>query len=93
VDKCKPLVSGTLLTLPLLLSQTSGALVTAESIAGTAISCLLFGVVYRYAMRDDVSNNQLKVWTSLRRSPRHPSQLQTLGLIKLHVIHIYILDH
>jgi hypothetical protein len=35
--------SGTLLSLPLLLSQSTGTLVTLESVAGVAVSCLLFG--------------------------------------------------
>lgn len=53
-------LSGTLLSLPLLLSQSSGSLVTLESVAGVAVSCLVFGVTYRYALRDDFGNDQLK---------------------------------
>ena len=53
-------LSGTILSLPLLLSQSSGALVTLESVAGVAVSCLVFGVTYRYAVRDDFGNDQLK---------------------------------
>ena len=52
--------SGTLLSLPLILSQSSGTLVTLESVAGIAVSCLVFGVTYRYAVRDDFGNDQLK---------------------------------
>lgn len=52
--------AGTLLSLPLLLSQSSETLVAAESVAGALVSCLVFGVTYRYALRDDLGNEQLK---------------------------------
>ena len=52
--------AGTLLSLPLLLSQSSDAVVAAESVAGVLVSCLVFGVTYRYALRDDFGNDQLK---------------------------------
>ena len=52
--------AGTLLSLPLLLSQSSDAVVAAESVAGVLVSCLVFGVTYRYALRDDLGNEQLK---------------------------------
>ena len=52
--------AGTLLSLPLLLSQSSEPLVAAESVAGALVSCLVFGVTYRYALRDDFGNDQLK---------------------------------
>jgi hypothetical protein len=52
--------AGTLLSLPLLLSQSSDTIVAAESVAGVLVSCLVFGVTYRYALRDDFGNDQLK---------------------------------
>lgn len=52
--------AGTLLSLPLLLSQSSDSIVAAESVAGVLVSCLVFGVTYRYALRDDFGNDQLK---------------------------------
>ena len=52
--------AGTLLSRPLLLSQSSETLVAAESVAGALVSCLVFGVTYRYTLRDDLGNEQLK---------------------------------
>jgi len=54
-------VAGTLLTAPLLLSQSgASSLVALESVGGVFVSCLVFGVTYRYALRDDLGNRQLK---------------------------------
>lgn len=54
-------VAGTLLTAPLLLSQSgASSLVALESVCGVFVSCLVFGVTYRYALRDDLGNRQLK---------------------------------
>ena len=53
-------VSGALLSLPLTVSQSPGGIVTLESVAGIFLSCAVFGVTYRYAVRDDLGNDQLK---------------------------------
>ena len=53
-------IFGTALSAPLLLSQSPGGFVTAESLGGVFVSTALFGVVYRYAARDDFGNDQLK---------------------------------
>ena len=53
-------IFGTALSAPLLLSQSPGGFVTAESLGGVFVSTALFGVVYRYAVRDDFGNDQLK---------------------------------
>lgn len=54
-------VAGTLLTAPLFLSQSgASSLVALESVGGVFVSCLVFGVTYRYALRDDLGNRQLK---------------------------------
>ena len=53
-------VSGALLSLPLTLAQSPGGVVTLESAAGIFLSCAVFGVTYRYAVRDDLGNDQLK---------------------------------
>ena len=53
-------IAGTLLSAPLLLSQSPGGSVSVESLAGVFLSCSLFGVVFRYAVRDDANNDQLK---------------------------------
>ena len=58
-------LSGTLLSSPLLLSQSTGGAgfgdpVALQSVAGVLVSCLVFGVTYRYAVRDDFGNDQLK---------------------------------
>ena len=53
-------VSGALLSLPLTLAQSPGGIVTLESAAGIFLSCAVFGVTYRYAVRDDLGNDQLK---------------------------------
>ena len=49
-------VGGAVLATPLILSQGGGAV----SIAIAALSCAVFGVTYRYAVRQDVGNNELK---------------------------------
>jgi len=53
-------IAGTLLSAPLLLSQSPGGLVSLESLGGVFASTALFGVVFRYATRDDLGNDQLK---------------------------------
>lgn len=53
-------IFGTALSAPLLLSQSPGGFVTLESLGGVFVSTALFGVVYRYAVRDDFGNDQLK---------------------------------
>ena len=53
-------IAGTLFSAPLWLSQSPGGVVSAESLGGVFLSCALFGVVFRYAARDDVNNDQLK---------------------------------
>ena len=53
-------VAGALLSLPLTLAQSPGGVVTLESAAGIFLSCAVFGVTYRYAVRDDLGNDQLK---------------------------------
>ena len=53
-------IFGTALSAPLLLSQSPGGFVTAESLGGVFVSTALFGVVYRYAVRDDFGNDELK---------------------------------
>lgn len=55
-------IAGSLLSAPLLLSQSNdNALSGLESVGGVFVSCLLFGVVLRYAQRDDLGNDQLKL--------------------------------
>lgn len=51
-------VSGALLSLPLTLAQSPGGIVTLESAAGIFLSCAVFGVTYRYAVRDDLGNDR-----------------------------------
>lgn len=53
-------IAGTLLSAPLLLSQSPGGLVSLESLGGVFASTALFGVTFRYATRDDLGNDQLK---------------------------------
>ena len=63
-------VSGALLSLPLTVSQSPGGIVTLESVAGIFLSCAVFGVTYRYAVRDDLGNDQLRVaWSALSGWP------------------------
>ena len=59
---CISAIAGTLVSAPSLLirAQTTNAFVPLESLGGAFVSCLLFGVVYRYAVRDDLGNVQLK---------------------------------
>jgi len=49
-------VGGAALATPLILSQGGGAI----SIAIAAASCAVFGVTYRYAVRRDIGNDELK---------------------------------
>ena len=53
-------IFATALSAPLLLSQSPGGFITLESLGGVFVSTALFGVVYRYAVRDDFGNDQLK---------------------------------
>jgi seryl-tRNA synthetase len=48
--------SGALLATPLIVSQGGGLV----SIGIVAVSCAVFGVTYRYAVRRDLGNNELK---------------------------------
>lgn len=49
-------VGGGALATPLILSQGGGVI----SIGTAAVSCAVFGVTYRYAVRKDLGNNELK---------------------------------
>ena len=69
-------IGGVLLSLPLALSQFSGnAFNQFADVGATALSCALFGIVYRYAVRENIDDFQLKgrrrrcVWLSSRRRP------------------------
>jgi hypothetical protein len=53
-------VAGTLASLPFVLSNSGAGAEAVLSLAGVALSCLLFGVTYRYAVRQDLGNTQLK---------------------------------
>ena len=54
-------IGGVLLSLPLALSQFSGnAFNQFADVGATALSCALFGVVYRYAVRENIDDFQLK---------------------------------
>jgi len=54
-------LAGTLAGLPFALASNSGGLLLlALSVATTFVSCALFGVTYRYAVRRDLGNTQLK---------------------------------
>lgn len=53
-------VGGTLGSLPYLLTMGSPPLAAAASIAAVAASCMLFGVTYRYALRQDLRDGHLK---------------------------------
>jgi len=54
-------IGGVLLSLPLALSQFSGnAFNQFADVGATALSCALFGVVYRYAVRESIDDFQLK---------------------------------
>lgn len=55
-------IAGTVLSTPLLLAQSGdNLLVSLSSVGGVFVSCLLFGVVTRYATRDDLGNDQLRL--------------------------------
>jgi hypothetical protein len=55
-------IAGTALSTPLLLAQSGDNLfVSLSSVGGVFVSCLLFGVVTRYATRDDLGNDQLRL--------------------------------
>jgi hypothetical protein len=75
-------VAGTLAALPFLLSEPSSSSGdVALALAGVLPSCLLFGAVYRYALRQDLHNNHLKVrpqwracsWTLQQLAVAQPS--------------------
>ena len=52
---------GVLLSLPLALSQFNGnAFNQFADVGATAVSCALFGIVYRYAVRENIDDFQLK---------------------------------
>jgi hypothetical protein len=54
-------IGGVLLSLPLALSQFSGnAFNQFADVGATALSCALFGIVYRYAVRENIDDFQLK---------------------------------
>jgi len=54
-------IGGVLLSLPLDLSQFSGnAFNQFADVGATALSCALFGIVYRYAVRENIDDFQLK---------------------------------
>lgn len=54
-------IGGVLLSLPLALSQFSGnAFNQLADVGATALSCALFGIVYRYAVRENIDDFQLK---------------------------------
>lgn len=52
--------AGTLAALPFVLSDQGSGLAGVLTLGGVALSCLLFGLVYRYALRQDLANIQLK---------------------------------
>ena len=53
--------AGTLASLPFLLSEYGTGAEAVLGLAGLAASCLLFGVTYRYAVRQDLDRGHLKV--------------------------------
>ena len=53
-------IGGTVASFPLAAATSDTAVVAALSTLSFAASCLLFGVVYRYALRQDLGNSQLK---------------------------------
>lgn len=53
--------AGTLASLPFVLSDAGTGLAGVLTLGGVAVSCLLFGVTYRYAVRQDLANPHLKV--------------------------------
>ncbi len=55
-------VGGGIASLPYILAAGHSPVGTALSAAVCAASCLLFGVTFRYAIRQDLHNLQLKVW-------------------------------
>lgn len=52
--------AGTLASLPFVLSDLGVGLEAVLTLGGVGVSSLLFGVVYRYAVRQDLGNTQLK---------------------------------
>lgn len=52
---------GTLASLPYILAAGHPPLASALSVGTCLASCLLFGVTFRYAVRQDLQNLQLKV--------------------------------
>lgn len=57
-------VVGTLAGLPISLTQVSSSTQLLLPLSVTFISCALFGVTFRYAVRRDLDNFQLKTGTS-----------------------------